>query len=41
LKLHALASILKNNLDRGKPRQSTTSGPAIDHPNIRGPHYFH
>ena len=37
----SLASILKNNLDRGKPRQSATSGPAIDHPNIRGPHYFH
>jgi transposase len=37
----SVASILKNNLDRRKPRQSATSGPAIDHPNIRGPQYFH
>ena len=36
----SLASILKNNLERHAPRQAT-DGPAIDHPNIRGPHYFH
>jgi transposase len=36
----SVASILKNNLDRRTPRQAT-DGPAIDHPNIRGPRYFH
>ncbi len=36
----SVASILKNNLDRRTPRQAT-DGPAIDHPNIRGPQYFH
>ena len=36
----SVASILKNNLDRRAPRQAT-DGPAIDHPNIRGPQYFH
>jgi transposase len=36
----SVASILKNNLDRRAPRQAT-DGPAIDHPNIRGPKYFH
>ena len=36
----SLASILKNNLDRRTPRRAT-DGPAIDHPNIRGPQYFH
>ncbi len=36
----SLASILKNNLDRRAPRQAT-DGPAINHPNIRGPQYFH
>ncbi|HIC29056.1 MAG TPA: transposase [Rhodospirillales bacterium] len=35
-----VASILKNNLDRRTPRRAT-DGPAIDHPNIRGPQYFH
>jgi len=35
----SVASILKNNLDRRKP-QRATDGPAIDHPNIRGPKYF-
>jgi transposase len=33
-------SILKNNLDRQRP-ETTTDGPAISHPNIRGPGYFH
>jgi transposase len=40
----SVASILKNNLDRREPGPSSrqaTSGPAIDHPNIRGPRYFH
>lgn len=37
----SLASILKNNLERRKSRQASDGGPAIDHPNIRGPHYFH
>ena len=40
----SVASILKNNLDRRKPGQSSkraADGPAIDHPNIRGPRYFH
>ncbi len=36
----SVASILKNNLDRRAPRRAT-DGPAIDHPNIRGPQYFH
>jgi transposase len=36
----SVASILKNNLDRRTP-QRATDGPAIDHPNIRGPQYFH
>jgi transposase len=36
----AVASILKNNLDRRRP-QKATDGPAIQHPNIRGPRYFH
>ena len=36
----SVASILKNNLDRRTPRRAT-DGPAIDHPNIRGPQYFH
>jgi hypothetical protein len=40
----SLNSILKNHLDRHKPRQSSkgaTEGPAIDHANIRGSRYFH
>jgi len=36
----SVASILKNNLDHRKP-QRAADGPAIDHPNIRGPKYFH
>jgi transposase len=36
----SVASILRNNLDRHKPRQAT-DGPAIDHTNIRGSRYFH
>jgi transposase len=39
----SVASILKNNLDRRKPSQSAkrdTAGAAIEHSNIRGPHYF-
>ena len=36
----AVASILKNNLDRRRP-QRATDGPAILHPNIRGSGYFH
>ena len=36
----AVASILRNNLDRRRP-QKATDGPAILHPNIRGPRYFH
>ncbi|MCZ6612829.1 MAG: IS21 family transposase [Planctomycetota bacterium] len=36
----AVASILKNNLDRRRA-QKATDGPAIRHPNIRGPRYFH
>jgi transposase len=40
----SLNSILKNNLDRRKPRQATAKGtqsPAIVHANIRGSRYFH
>ena len=44
----SLASILKNNLDHRKSRPTapptTANGspdPAVDHANIRGPHYFH
>ena len=40
----SVASILRNNLDRREAPKSSkgaTDGPAIDHPNIRGPEYFH
>lgn len=44
----SVASILKNNLDRRTTAKSTkgataqnSDDPAIDHTNIRGPHYFH
>ena len=39
----SVASILKNNLDRRSPASTkgAADGPAIDHPNIRGPRYFH
>jgi len=40
----SVASILRNNLDRREAPKSSkgaTDGPAIDHPNIRGPKYFH
>ena len=33
-------SILKNHLDSRRPPRAA-DGPAIDHPNIRGPRYFH
>jgi hypothetical protein len=36
----SVSSILKNNLDRRRPAMAT-DGPAIPHPNIRGPSYFH
>ena len=36
----SVASILRNNLDRRKPKRAA-DGPAIDHPNIRGSDYFH
>lgn len=36
----SVASILRNNLDRRKPKRAA-DGPAIDHANIRGPRYFH
>jgi len=36
----SLHSILKNGLDRQR-RETTTDGPAITHPNIRGADYFH
>ncbi len=36
----SVASILRNNLDR-RPAQRAADGPAIVHPNIRGPRYFH
>jgi transposase len=36
----SVASILKNALDRQRPTRAA-DGPAIDHPNIRGPRYFH
>jgi len=36
----SVASILKNNLDRQRPTRAA-DGSAIDHPNIRGPRYFH
>jgi transposase len=36
----SLHSILKNGLDRPR-RETTTDGPAITHPNIRGADYFH
>jgi len=35
----SVASILKNSLDRRRPPRAA-DGPAIDHPNIRGPRYF-
>ncbi|MFQ5973741.1 MAG: IS21 family transposase [Alphaproteobacteria bacterium] len=36
----SVASILRNNLDRQRPARAA-DGPAIVHPNIRGPGYFH
>ncbi len=36
----SVASILRNNLDRRKPKPAADR-PAIDHANIRGPRYFH
>jgi transposase len=36
----SVKSILKNDLDRRRPA-AATDGPAIVHPNIRGPGYFH
>jgi transposase len=36
----SVKSILKNNLDRQRLAEAT-DGPAIVHPNIRGPGYFH
>ena len=36
----AVASILRNNLDRRRPH-GAAEGPAINHTNIRGPGYFH
>ena len=36
----SVTSILKNGLDRRRPA-AATDGPAIVHPNIRGPGYFH
>jgi len=36
----SVKSILKNGLDRRRPA-AATDGPAIVHPNIRGPGYFH
>lgn len=36
----SVKSILKNDLDRRRPA-AATDGPAIAHPNIRGPGYFH
>ena len=36
----SVTSILKTNLDRRRPAHAT-DGPAIVHPNIRGPRYFH
>ncbi len=36
----SLASILKNNLDRRQASKPVATEPAIDHGNIRGPHYF-
>lgn len=37
----SLHSILKNGLDRQPRQPTTTDGPAIKHPNIRGAGYFH
>jgi len=36
----SVSSILKNNLHRHRP-ETSAEGPAISHPNIRGPEYFH
>ena len=38
----SVVSILKNNLDRRRqaPQSKAATGPAINHDNIRGPHYF-
>jgi transposase len=35
----SIASIVEHNTDRH--RQQTEDGPVIDHPNLRGPNYFH
>jgi transposase len=36
----AIASILKNNLDR-RARSSAAEPPPVDHANVRGPRYYH
>ena len=35
----SIASILAHNLDRAPPQPE--GAPVIDHPNVRGPRYFH
>ena len=35
----SLASILAHNLDRARPQPESAA--VIDHPNVRGPRYFH
>lgn len=40
LSYSSVVSILNNRLDLRKPRKAA-NGPAIRHPNIRGPRYFH
>ena len=40
LTYQSVSSILRNNLHRHRP-QKPAEGPAITHPNIRGPEYFH
>ena len=40
LSYSSVASILKNHLDRQQSERAV-DGPAIDHPNIRGPQFFH
>ena len=39
LSYKSIASILANNLDRARPQPE--SAVVIDHPNLRGPRYFH
>lgn len=41
LNYRSIASIMTNNLDKAAARQSLPEPTLFDHPNVRGPRYFH